>query len=69
MRSVRSSVEILRREPFASEGLCLLQDDRHLLHNDMAVIGLQNTTWTIPKSILLLWPGLYNIGSCCNEAF
>jgi hypothetical protein len=48
-----------------SEGLCFLQDDRHL-HNNMAVIGLQNTTWTIPKSILLLWPGLYNIGSCCN---
>jgi hypothetical protein len=23
-------------------------------HNDMAVIGLQNITWTIPKSILLL---------------
>jgi hypothetical protein len=28
-------------------------------------IGLQNTTLTIPKSILLLWLGLYNIGSYC----
>jgi hypothetical protein len=30
------------------------------------VSGLQNTTWAIPKSILLLWAALYNIGSYCN---
>ena len=31
-------------------------------------IGLQNPTSTIPKSILPLWPRLYNIGSCCIKA-
>lgn len=37
-------------------------------HAKPAQIGLQNTTWAIPKSILLLCLGLYNIGSYCIKA-
>jgi hypothetical protein len=66
---VRSSAVILGWEPFAGKGLRFLQMTGILFPNDMAVIGLQNTTWTIPKSIRPLWPALYNIGNCCNEAF